>query len=319
VRKWGLGAGRAIIGVLVLYWLWRSGSIDWSALRGLYEHWGLTLLALGLIFLDLVVISLRLSRLFAARRLRLTLADSTRLNLVTNLFNLFLPTGGGDVARIYYAVADAAGQRTTIAAILFFDRVIGLVALLLCPLVLMPGSMDLIRHSAVIRSLLVFCALAAAGLVALGIVLTSRRLRGTAIVSGVLARMPMRAHVESALETLRGFRERRYLLEVLAISLVAHLLSGLVVVILLVATGGPLAFHPVVFLSLIGFMANSIPLTPGGIGLGEAAFESLFALAGIAGGAATMIAWRVLLLGLAPAGLWVFLRARRMNPITITA
>jgi uncharacterized protein (TIRG00374 family) len=303
----------------LLYWLSRSGSIDWSALRGLYERWGLTLLALAVLFVDFIVTSWRLCRLFAARGLRLTLADSTRLNLVSNLFNLFLPSAGGDVARIYFAVADAPGQRTTIAAILFFDRVIGLIALLLCPLLLVPGSVDLIRESAVVRSILVFGVLAALGLLALGIVMTSRRLRATTLAAWLLARMPMRAHVESALETLRAFRARRYLLEAIGISIVAHLLSGVVVVILLVATGGPLAFHPVAFLSMVGFTVNSVPLTPGGIGLGEAAFDSLFGIAGIEGGAATMIAWRLLLLSLAPAGLWVFLRGRRVSAVTRAA
>ena len=319
VKRWGFGAGRVILAVLLLYWLSRSRSIEWSALRGLYERWTLTLLALAVLVVDFIVISWRLCRLFAARGLRLTLADSTRLNLVSNLFNLFLPTGGGDVARIYYAVADAPGQRTTIAAILFFDRVIGLITMLLCPLLLAPGSMELIRESAVLRSVLVFGAGAAFALTTLGVVLTSRRLRATALASWLLARMPMRAHVESALETLRAVRSRRYLLEAFGISMIAHLLSCVVVVLLLAAVGGPLAFQPVAFLAIIGFTANSLPLTPGGIGIGEAAIDSLFRLAGIEGGAPAMIAWRLLLLSLAPAGLWVFLRGQRMSKMTTTA
>jgi uncharacterized protein (TIRG00374 family) len=308
-----------IFGALLLYWLSRSGSIEWGALRGLYERWPLTLLALAVLAVDVVVTSWRLCRLFAARGLRLSLADASRLNLVANLFNLFLPSAGGDMARIYYAVADAPGQRTTIATILFFDRVIGLVAMLLCPLLLMPGAIGLVRESAVLRSVLALGVGAALALMALGVLLTSRRLRATTVASWLLARMPMRAHVDSALETLRAFRARRYLLEALGISIVAHLLSALVVVILLVATGGPSAFQPVAFLSLVGFVANSVPLTPGGIGIGEAAFDSLFRLAGIAGGAPAMIAWRLLLLSLAPAGLWVFLRGRRLQGVTSTA
>ena len=315
LRRWGFGAARAILGVLLLYWLPRSSSIQWSALRGLYERWGLTLLALAVLVVDFVVTSWRLCRLFAARGLRLSLADSTRLNLVSNLFNLFLPTGGGDVARAYYAVADTRGHRTTIVAILFFDRVIGLVALLLVPLLLLPGSLDLIAASAVLRSVLIVGVGAALALVALGVVLTSRRLRATTLASWLLARLPMRAHVESALETLRAFRARRYLLEALGISIVAHLFSALVIVILLAATGGPFAFQPVAFLSQIGFVANSVPLTPGGIGIGEAAFESLFSIAGIEGGAPAMVAWRLLLLTLVPAGLWIFLRGRRLRPM----
>ena len=41
-------------------------------------------------------------------------------------------------------------------------------------------------------------------------------------------------------------------------------------------------------------LANALPLTPGGIGIGEAAFEALFQSVGAMGGAETILAWRVL-------------------------
>ena len=56
------------------------------------------------------------------------------------------------------------------------------------------------------------------------------------------------------------------------------------------------------FLSLLGMVANAVPVTPGGIGVGEAAFEALFALAGYDGGARLMLVWRAGLLPLALLG-----------------
>ncbi len=61
------------------------------------------------------------------------------------------------------------------------------------------------------------------------------------------------------------------------------------------------------FLASLGFVANNIPVTPAGLGVGEAALESLFRLAGLEG---AMLAWRLLLVGLAPLGLWYFLQGR---------
>ena len=43
----------------------------------------------------------------------------------------------------------------------------------------------------------------------------------------------------------------------------------------------------------LGFVANCLPVTPGGLGIGEAAFNSLFAIAGLHGGADALICWRV--------------------------
>ena len=46
-------------------------------------------------------------------------------------------------------------------------------------------------------------------------------------------------------------------------------------------------------LALLGMLANSLPITPGGLGIGEAAFEGIFLLGGYAGGAQLILAWRI--------------------------
>ena len=45
--------------------------------------------------------------------------------------------------------------------------------------------------------------------------------------------------------------------------------------------------------TLFGFFANALPLTPGGLGVGETAFDSLFRLAGATTGAELLLAWRI--------------------------
>ena len=45
--------------------------------------------------------------------------------------------------------------------------------------------------------------------------------------------------------------------------------------------------------SLLGALANVLPITPGGMGVGEAAAEHLFGLLGLAGGAALIVTWRL--------------------------
>jgi uncharacterized membrane protein YbhN (UPF0104 family) len=46
-------------------------------------------------------------------------------------------------------------------------------------------------------------------------------------------------------------------------------------------------------LSLVGMFANALPITPGGLGVGESAFEALFAMAGFSTGAFLMLSWRI--------------------------
>jgi uncharacterized membrane protein YbhN (UPF0104 family) len=53
----------------------------------------------------------------------------------------------------------------------------------------------------------------------------------------------------------------------------------------------------------IRFLVNTLPLTPGGLGVGEVAMVRLFQFADLTGGAAALIGWRVLLLIPAVGGL----------------
>jgi uncharacterized membrane protein YbhN (UPF0104 family) len=71
---------------------------------------------------------------------------------------------------------------------------------------------------------------------------------------------------------------------------------------------------PVLITCLLGFtgmLANAVPITPGGLGVGEAAFEGLFALVGVAGGATLLFLWRVGVVPVAVLGAILYLMGVR--------
>jgi uncharacterized membrane protein YbhN (UPF0104 family) len=61
----------------------------------------------------------------------------------------------------------------------------------------------------------------------------------------------------------------------------------------------------------LGFTANALPFTPGGLGVGEAAFNKLFALAGLTGGAEALLGWRLLTILIGLLGLAFYLQGRK--------
>lgn len=71
-----------------------------------------------------------------------------------------------------------------------------------------------------------------------------------------------------------------------------------------------LATRLVCLLALLGFLANALPVTPGGLGVGEAAFEALFRIVGTAGGAQLMLGWRVGMLPVSVLGGFLYMRGR---------
>jgi uncharacterized membrane protein YbhN (UPF0104 family) len=96
------------------------------------------------------------------------------------------------------------------------------------------------------------------------------------------------------LSTIAGYRDHAGIVTAaLALSLVANL--SLVAVMLL----GVQALKPggvdlkMLLVVPLGFVANNLPLTPGGLGVGEEAFNTLFAMVGFSGGAEALICWRV--------------------------
>lgn len=303
---------RAILAMGILAYLARSGIIEWARLRGMAESWQYTLAALLLLLVGFCFVSWRACDLFAPRGLRLSFADSMRLTLVGNAANLVLPLIGGDMVRIVFTARGQVGRKTEIATVILLERVVGLVGILALPIVAAPFFASFIAQHTTIQLLV---AVSALGTLALSIptaLALSRRVRESALVRTILRRFPLRGIPERILDTLQGYRHApTVLLRALAHSVAANAAVAAAVMMLHGAMH-PGSLQPLTaFLVSLGAVSNNFPLTPGGIGVAEAAYESIFRIAGLTGGAEALIGSRVLFLALAPAGVWIYVRGVR--------
>jgi uncharacterized protein (TIRG00374 family) len=303
------------IGFAIIFYLATSGSMDWRALSKLFTQWPLTLVAVALVLFDAALIALRLCWLFRPLGMRLRLYDSMQLTLIGFFFATFLPgAAGGDLARIFYAAQGKSARRTEIITVLIFDRVIGLFSLLLLPLIFAPMFPDLLRTAPVVRALLVTVALLAAGVLGAFLVLvfaSSWKDHKTGNTNRFLARLNAVERIRGTIATYR--RSPTTLLLALGISIVANL--SLVAVTAL----GVLALNPaswsmkMCIMIPIGHIANSLPITPGGLGVGETAFNALFGVAGLQGGAEALLCWRIWRAFVSMLGLAFYLRGFRLK------
>jgi uncharacterized membrane protein YbhN (UPF0104 family) len=303
---------RVALGFALLWFLASSNILDWNALGGLAAHWPLTLAAFALVNVAFVFTSWRSCRLFAARGLRLSLGDSIRLTLIGVAANMVLPLVGSDVTRLLYTARGQPGRRTEIGTVILIDRVLGLAAMLALPVLLAPWFLDVLRDRAALRWLtLLSAALTAGAMLAIGLPL-SRSFRTSRLLNFLLDRLPFRAHVHRVADTLHAYRsDPAALVWGTLASLASHGLVASSVVILHLALLPGSVEPRVAFLASLGFVSYNIPITPGAIGIAEAAFATIFQNAGLSAGAEAMLGLRFLMLALVPAGVWLYIRGPR--------
>jgi len=309
-RRLAWGIVRFAIGIGLLVYLAKSGVIDLVTLKKLLSSWPISAAAVALMGVDVLMMSLRLSWLLRPQGLHLGVGKSVQLTCVSFFFTTFLPgSSGGVLAKLFYAAKDNEGKRAEIAAIVIFDRAIGLFSLLLLSLAFVPVFPHLVWSVVPLRLLAMTVAALTIGLLAgFAVILIDgswahRALRKT------LDWLPWKDLLHRTVDAIGAYRASP---GTLAAGLLASLTANFAVVCVAAlasfAVGHSTFSLRVLLVAPMGYIANSLPLTPGGLGVGEGAFNSLFRLTGLGGGADALLCWRLWSLPISLAGLACYLR-----------
>ncbi len=159
------------------------------------------------------------------------------------------------------------------ATVVLLDRGVGLFSMLLLPLIFAPFFMGLLRSVPVLRALIVIdIAAAVAMLIGFLVCVYNETLRR--LVAPRNSRWERWLQiVRRMLGTLSKYRgNARGLLAATAMSVVANGSVILVMALALVPINPAWVSTKMCLLVPLGQVANSLPLTPGGLGVGEAAF-----------------------------------------------
>jgi glycosyltransferase 2 family protein len=169
-----------------------------------------------------------------------------------------------------------------------------LFSLLLLPLIFAPMFAPLIRSVLALQRLLLTVGLLAFGALAGLLLCLFTGSWISRIPGGALNRFTKNEFIRQALGTIATYRENSgVLFAALGVSLLANLLLILVTMLaVLVVAPSSLALRMCLVIP-IGHSVNSLPLTPGGLGVGETAFNTLFNLTGLRGGAEALLCSRV--------------------------
>jgi uncharacterized protein (TIRG00374 family) len=308
---------RWIVGLAILAWIVRANG-GWRIVQLPVEFpWPFVAFTLQ-VLIGAVIEAQRLRLLVGAAVAHLPFAASYRLVGIATLFNMAIPGGtGGDLLKLVLLAKRIPGKRAELTALLLIDRIIGLTSILL--VALLAAGTALATGSAPARLI--------------GIVVTPALLLLGAVIAAIVAstgpsQTMLLRFVPSRWTRLRGLLNRAWdtahvmrnqpgvLLRALGISLIGQgimAISFAIASLWLLPGVSPLTAAAIAF---IGLIVNAIPITPGGIGVGEAAFEGLFALVGVSGGSRLLLSWRFGQLPFALLGAVYFARHREeMRPV----
>jgi uncharacterized protein (TIRG00374 family) len=304
---------RMAVAVGLLIYLTISGAIDWPVMVKLISNWPITLLALLVSVVFSLVQAERLALLLRPQGMYLPLYASFKLTLIGLFFNSCLPGAtGGDAIKIYYAIEGNHGRRTEIATLIMFDRVVGMFALLILPVLVAPLFPKLYGSIKILRGLVWISATVAFVMGVIILLCFINRIKNSRLMVSVFEKLPLGNYIKRMFDTLYNYRHNKAtLLKVVGISLLVHAMNiGIILFLSIIINPLGLRWEMSLLIPL-GFLATTLPVTPGGIGVGEAAFNKLFIIAGLSGGAELLLGWRLLAIVVGLSGLAFYLQGRK--------
>lgn len=273
---------------------------------------GKVALAFALLALATLTVATRWWRLLIVHDCPTRWRDAVRFTYVGLFFNVVFPGfNGGDVARAVAVVQRHPERRPEALMSVVVDRVLGLFSMVVI------GACFVLASDDRAADLKVPVSAAAAGLLVGGAVFCSHRMRRLIRFEALIARLPMGDRLERLDRSARLVVARpRELASALVLSSMNHLLTGAAVSFIAAALGSQLGFGEWMSTTAIANTISGLPISPGGLGVGEHLFGALAAIFGstYAMGVATSLMFRVGLYGLSLTGGLVLLLPDSSRP-----
>jgi glycosyltransferase 2 family protein len=271
--KFGIAAG-------LIYWLVSSGKINFSGLQSLLDPRWLPIYLI-IVGLNIGLASERWRVLLEYQGIAARRWDTFKMANIGLFFNFVMPGGvGGDVVKSYFTVRSNADKKIAALNTVLMDRVLGLYTMILMAMASMLLDLEHVLHNPQLERifwfLLLFFSTATIGLSV--VFVQSRRVRNLA--TRVLSALPHGGRFVRLYESINEYgRSPLTVVHTLALSLAAQICAILFFIVL----GSQMGFTEVswkiyFYAAPLGFIVSALPISPGGVGVGQAAFLYLFNL-----------------------------------------
>jgi uncharacterized protein (TIRG00374 family) len=279
LKKFILPVVKAAVAISLVYWLIHTGKITLEPFVRLLGTPWLIPFIFGINLLGVLINNYRWLLLLRGQRIISSMKQTVPLTFIGLFFNLAMPGSvGGDVIKAYFIAKDQPGTKLGAATSVLMDRVVGMYAMALIALASVLSNFSRIMMVHQLQALAIFIVSLVAGFTVFFLVGFSNTVRSHVLTHKILKSVPGGRIIEKIYDAVHAFRhgKRQFLLGIL-LSVIVQLTNICSLYIL----AKFLNYHSVdfagfLFVIPIGLIATAVPISPAGIGVGQAVFLALF-------------------------------------------
>ena len=290
MKKLALTVGKLALVGGILYYLISSDRLNLERLLLLKDSPDLLALILSVLIMFVVPLTaLRWWLLLKALGLQVSPKRTFLLTWIGNFFNSTLPGAvSGDVVKGYYIIkAQAEEGRTQAFMTLLIDRFVGLFGLIIISFFSLIANLSIFLENPRLHGLIWMIGILFLATICFYTLVIWPFHDGKDPFIHFFEKLPATKFTTKIYLAFKSYQNQKpILLSTLLIAILIHcLVAFLFWKIAHLLTGTEMGLGTQLFLMPIGLITTAIPLAPGGIGIGHVAFESLYQLVGVAGGA----------------------------------
>ncbi len=280
---------RLLIAGLLLVWLVRSGSVDFRTLSVFFDHPGLLVANLAIFVGTFLVAAVRWRMLLGISGIPLAFGRAVQLTFTGAFFNVVAPGNiGGEVVKAIYVGRDLEpARRPRVFLVALLDRLLALAGLVMVAVVLNMAARLGSGNSRWGDATIAIAVLAIVTLIVpiLGLVVVRRfgaRFETVSATSSRFAKLLARLVAATRLISERPWA----LVTGLGLSIVIHV-AGIIwfSAVASMVLGHHVSVTQMAAVYPLGMLSVLLPISYAGFGVGHVAFDQLFAMVGLTGGA----------------------------------
>lgn len=265
--------------VSIIWYMIHSRRLNVKAIYGAKAHLDLIALSFLIMLIAIFVTFYRWKLLLKGQKIILSNKEVISLGFIGIFFTSVLPGAvGGDIIKSVYIAKKTKGRSVSSVLTVLLDRIIGLAALIIiCAMGLLINLKTVLNNTELMSlGIIIFISLLAT------IIMTffglSRRVRKNIIFNKLINKLPLSAFINKVYDSFHAYRDNhKYLTYSLLLSFVNHALNITIFYLIALALGfDQLGIFSYFFIVPLGLITMAIPITPAGIGVGQAAFLKLF-------------------------------------------